>query len=99
MTLSTSPDQQQDVFAQIVDNWDAVVPCQHLGGCRRPATWLGVLHRPCGHVSLCGHHKNRWLKNIAGKIDTYGLVHCWRCAMPYFEVHDLVAAFTRIGRS
>lgn len=75
------------------------VPCQFRGrGCRRPATWLmrrKHIHCP-DHFTICGHHKNYWLREVAELIaEGGGSCQCHDCETR-FRSADEYASIRRL---
>jgi hypothetical protein len=84
-------------FNDLISAWDEPLRCQTAQGprpCRNPATWLAVLHQPCGQKVLCAYHYGRWLRTALTHIAERGRVGCSVCPR-YFATVEQFGRFQR----
>jgi hypothetical protein len=77
-------------FEAVISAWDEQVRCemptQAGSHCRRLAYWRLDLHG-CEVVLMCGHHKQRWLRQtLAGCRDA--VLACAHCRRPFASFDD-----------
>jgi len=95
MTPAIEPDETiTSAFEDVVSGWDAsFLRCQTTQiECRNPATWMAVLHKPCGHKPICAVHYNLWLAKAVLSIADYGYVGCPDCYQDFATI-DQAAQF------
>lgn len=101
MNVKSMPTQDihDELFRRMVENYDATVPCQHHGGCDRPAKWVAVFHGQCPSVVVCTRHKRAWVATMTEGVREGQDLACYQCHRRFFFDLDELVTFHRLDRA